>query len=287
FRNLLVTGNIFRHVFAWSYVIEQRYGSGYGGGNGFYLDYASGVHVYRNIAYNNSGAGYKLSCLWRDGDALFYNNIAANNYIYGMKMTGTDDCDNHEGSVNTQIVNNMFINNGQFGFQLISETPNTYGNLIIDHNLYYKNGWGGENSRETGNIQLFNGAMPFIYLNSLVEIRKQTAWEEHGIRGNPRLAGYNPADHAAYTLNWPDFHPTRRSYRVIDKGSGELPLSLRNLLQEFEVKDISCDHAFEIGAFEWVKPSSVCTVVYEVQTSNAGSGICLPMNFAGFIPAGW
>ena len=267
FKNVLVTGNVFRHIFAWSHVIEMRYGSGYGGGNGFYLDYASGVHVYRNISYNNSGAGYKLSCLWRDGDAIFYNNIAANNYVYGMKLTGTDECDNHDGSVNTQIVNNIFINNGQHGMQLISEYRNTYGNLIIDHNLYYKNGWAGGGLQPTSNIQLYNGSAPFTYFSSLVEIRVRTPWESGGNRGNPRLANYDPSDHAVYMHNWPDFHPTQKSYRVIDKGSATLPPSLISLLQEYNVEDIHCGDAFEIGAFELVMPSSVCNDVREDQPS--------------------
>ena len=261
FRDVLVTGNVFRHIFGWSYVSLLRQNNQFGDGNGFYLDYASGVHVYRNIAYNNSGAGFKLSCLWRDGDAVFLNNIAADNYLYGLKLTGTTGCDDHSGSVNTQIINNLLIRNGRYGFQIISAYANRYGNLTIDHNLYYQNGWDTQNSVPGANVQLYRRSFPFIYLVNLRDIRAQTPWENHGVEGDPLLQRYDLSSRLKYQYAWPDFRPTKQSFRILNGGSGKIPGSLLELLVSFGVEDLQCDIAREIGRYEFKGPSSYCKEV--------------------------
>ena len=47
--------------------------------------------------------------LWRDGDMILYNNIAANS-VYGFSF-GDMIKDDHNGSVNTQVANNILVNN--------------------------------------------------------------------------------------------------------------------------------------------------------------------------------
>lgn len=88
FRDFLVTGNVFRDTFGWTYVSEKRgrWTSGPEsevrglGGFGLYVDHASGIHAYRNIAYNNAFTGFMIYGVWRDGEIVYVNNVAANSF---------------------------------------------------------------------------------------------------------------------------------------------------------------------------------------------------------------
>jgi hypothetical protein len=63
--------------------------------------------------------------------------------------------------VNTQLVNNILINNDARGIQMVSAYDNDmFGNLIIDHNLYYNNGWNSQTAWQPVDIQLFQGSRP-------------------------------------------------------------------------------------------------------------------------------
>lgn len=263
FRNLLVAGNIFRNNYGWSFVSILRHMNDYGDANGFYLDYAAGVQVYRNIAFNNSGAGFKLTCLWRDDDTVLFNNIAANNYLYGFKFTGMQGCDDHNGSVNTQLINNTIINNGLYGIQFNSAYTNQYGNLTIDNNLYFQNGWNNPSGMTTAYLQLFRDSLPTEYFESLNELRTQTPWEDHGQEGNPFLAAYDASFNDVYTDIWPDFSPTSKSAHLIDKGTIGLTGSLANLITVFRVEDLFCGRAFDIGRFEFTQ-SGQCVDFKEI-----------------------
>jgi len=250
FRDVLVVGNTFKHVFGWSYVSIQRRINEYGDGNGFYLDYASGVHVYRNIAYNNSGAGFKLSCLWRDGDMVLYNNIAAGNYLYGIKTTGMDGCDDHQGSVNTQFVNNIISNNGLAGIEFLSVDREAYGNLIIDHNLYFQNGWDKNVKGSNVDILLYHRTSPDFKLRNISGIQEKTSWEDHGVFEDPMFKDSIIEGFIRY--QYPDFRlePASTNSPVFDTGSSELPSSLKRLMKIFEVEDIRCGVAYDIGPYE-------------------------------------
>lgn len=250
FRDVLIIGNTLRHVFGWSYVSIQRRINKYGDGNGFYLDYASGVHVFRNIAYNNSGAGFKLSCLWRDGDMVLYNNIAAGNYLYGIKTTGMDGCDDHQGSVNTQFVNNMISNNGLAGIEFLSVDSEAYGNLIIDHNLYFQNGWDKYVKGSNIDILLYHRKSPDLKLREVSGIQKKTGWEENGVFADPMVEDAIVLENNRY--QYPDWQlePSSTNSPLIDAGSIELPGSLIKLLNKFEVEDIRCGFAYDIGPYE-------------------------------------
>ncbi len=251
FRDVLITGNIFRNNFGWSYVSILRDLNHLGDAQGFYLDNASGVHVYRNIAYNNSGAGFKLSCLWRDGDAIYINNIAANNYVYGFTFTGQDECDDHNGSVNTRLVNNIMVNNGAYAYQFNSAYTNQYGNLVIDHNLYFQNGWDEAYVPELVDVQLYREGMPVAHLHGLADIRAETPWEQHGVEGDPYFYTYDINNHEHYITTWPDFHTTLASQNVIDNGMTALPDSLTELLNRFSVIDYSFGTSYDIGRYEY------------------------------------
>ncbi len=119
----MVTDNIFRDTYGWTWVSEQRRRWMGGessavrglGGFGLYIDHASGIHAFRNIAYNNAYTGYMVYGRWRDGSIVYVNNVAANS-LYGMSLGG-GQYDDH-GAVDTRVLNNILINNEAFGINL-------------------------------------------------------------------------------------------------------------------------------------------------------------------------
>ncbi len=255
FRDILITGNIFRDTFGWSYVSEKRkrWTGSEGsilrgmGGFGLYVDMASGIHAYRNIAYNNAWAGYLLFGTYRDGDIVYFNNVAANSLI-GFSLGGVT-FDTH-GAVNTQLVNNIVINNELYGFR-VADASRTFQNITLDHNLYFNNGWGqGWNPGAMELIHLNRSGLQYTHYQTLAELRTHTPWESHGLTDNPFFRNYNPADHDPHDGSWPDFHLSADSTRLIDQGTNALPFSLSVLLTHFGVDDPRQGTAFDIGRYE-------------------------------------
>lgn len=291
FRDVLVTGNVFRDNVAWTYVAEQRGGWWTGGegcevqgqaGFGLYLDYASGIHAYRNVAYNNAYAGFMLAGTWRDGDVVFYNNVAANS-LYGFRPSGVTD-DIHGGSVNTQIVNNTIVGNEGYGIYQCTAAEN-FGNVTIDHNLYYNNGW---RSYEDGGVWQ-PGAMAVRvendgqrYYQTITEIQQHPwQWEQHGVEGDPAFRHYNPDDHDLYDGSWPDFRLTLASDGVVDAGS-TLPSSLTDLLELFNVDDPQWGAGYDIGWHEGSLDISVSPLTQQIRLGETAIYVVSVQAVAGF-----
>lgn len=264
FRDVLVTGNIFRDVAAWTYVAQQRVGWWQGGeqcevkgqaGFGFYLDYAAGIHLYRNLAYNNSYAGVMLAGTWRDGDLVFANNTIANS-LYGFRLSGVE-ADTHGGNVNTQIINNLIVNNEGYGIYQCTADDN-FGTLGIDHNLYYNNGWRAYDDGgvwRPGNMAIRNPSGQ-TYYPTLADIRAHPyGWEAHGVAGDPYCAQYDVNDHDPYDGSRPDFSLTGQSAPLLDAGAA-LPSSLTTLLQHHNVADGVAGDAPDLGWKE-AQPTAV------------------------------
>jgi hypothetical protein len=256
FRNFLVTGNVFRDTYGWTYVSEKRRRWMGGessevrglGGFGLYVDHASGIHAYRNISYNNAYTGYMVYGRWRDGEIVYVNNVAANS-LYGV-ILGGGQYDTH-GSVNTQLVNNILVNNEGFGLSL-SYAEGSYANMTIDHNLYFNNGWRSDEQGgmwKTGAMVIQEGGSWDPY-PTLSEAQTNTPWEGHGLEGDPAFWSYNPADHDLHDGSWPDFHLTAASTDAIDQGATTLPASLTSLLEAFGVFDYHSGSAYDIGRYE-------------------------------------
>jgi hypothetical protein len=253
---VLITGNVFRNTFGWTYVSEkrQRWTGGEGsevrglGGFGLYVDHASGFHAYRNISYNNAYTDYMVYGVWRDGDLVYVNNIAANS-LYGMSLGGSQ-YDTH-GNINTQVLDNLIVNNEAFGMTVSYAAGHT-ANMTIDHNLYFNNGW---RSEEQGGIW-HAGAMvervdgswdPYI---TLADVQANTLWEDHGQEGDPALWDYDPSEHDLHDGSWPDFHLTSESILAIDRGVTALPASLTALLVKYNVDDYVWGATLDIGRYE-------------------------------------
>jgi hypothetical protein len=256
FRDFLVTGNVFRDSFGWTYVSEKR-GRWTGGpssdvrgtgGFGLYVDHASGVHAYRNLSYNNAYTGYMLSGVWRDGPMIYANNVAANG-LYGFSLGGAS-YDTH-GSVDTRVINNIVINNEGFGMS-VSYADGRSDDMVVDYNLYHNNGW---RSHEDGGMW---HAGPMVVqeggswdpYETLAEVQANTPWEGHGVAGDPAFWEYDCSDHDRHDGSWPDFHLTAASTNAIDQGTTELPESLAALLDAFDVDDFHWGTALDIGRYE-------------------------------------
>jgi hypothetical protein len=256
YRNVLITGNVFRNTFGWSHIAQERklWSGGTGsavqgmGGFGLYLNMTSGMHVYRNIAYNNAYADFQMYGLWRDDNLVYYNNIAANS-LHGFYLAGIDDVPPINTS--TPFFNNIMINNENYGI-VYDDSADCIGgitNLNFDHNLYYGNGW-SNGIYKPGVMIIYRGAYVNSYYQTLSQMQADTAWEDHGVAGDPLLRNYDLTDRDLFDDSWPDFRLTGSSVNAIDRGTVSLHSSLNALLTQFEVADFRSGAAFDIGRYE-------------------------------------
>jgi len=250
FKDILITGNVFRSNFGWAYAAEkrQRWMGGAGsiiqgmGGFGVYMDMSSGVHAYRNVAYNNAYAGYMFSGEWRDGEILYLNNVAANN-LHGFAFEGIDD-DTH-GNVNTQVKNNVLINNEMTGISFNYATQ--LNNVAIDYNLYYNNGW---RATTTSGLLALCGTTSCATQKTIAQVRANTPWEDSGAGGDPAFWSFDLGDHNLFSNARPSFHLTAQSALAIDRGTVSLPASLAGQINNFHLVDARRGAAFDVGRYE-------------------------------------
>lgn len=222
FRDVLLIGNTLRHHYGWSYASSQRHRWEEGeAGFGLHLKYASGIHAYRNLAYGNSSANFFVAQTWRDGDILLYNNLLAH-AAYGINLWNPEEL-NSQAVLNTQVVNNIFVNNAKFALQqTVSPQEDRF---TLDYNLYFMNGW-----------NLAKGGLLNTYL-TLDQIQTQTPWEVHGLILDPAFVYYNyTVQQQTRNNHWVDFHLTPQSF-AIDRGNTLLPPSLSRLLMEFGIQE--------------------------------------------------
>jgi hypothetical protein len=277
FRNFLITGNLFRNTFGWSYISEQRQrwmgdnGSQVKGMGGFglFLDQVSGIVAYRNIAYNNAFYGYTIYGHWGDGDIVFVNNVAANS-VYGMNLGGDDI--NGADPVNTKLLNNIFVNNENFGLYL-NKVDGPYTNMAVDYNLYFNNGWRRSNQSGVMVIQVAS----WDEYSTMIDVQQNTPWEVHGLEGDPAFLSYDPSDHNLYDSSWPDFHISTANDYAIDRGTASLPATLTALLNEFGITDFQIGSAFDIGRYE-----AGFLILASPSTSRANPGDTVNFNLSLF-----
>lgn len=244
FRDFLVMDNVFRDTFGWTYASVRRRARFAGdesprtglGGFGFYVDYASGIHAYRNVAYNNAHIGYSLYGYWRNGDVLYYDNIAANS-VYGVHMSQhTNESETLDvPAINTQLKNNILVNSEVDGVYL-ADKHGTFENVALDHNLYFGNGWRTEGGGSfPGDMVISIEDQPWSETASFrgVEaIREATPWEEHGLSADPGFRSYDWDDHDWDDGSWPDFRLRADSvWRTHPKAP--LPGSMTRLIRAF------------------------------------------------------
>lgn len=243
FRDVLVIGNTLRYNYGWSDVAAQRrkWADGYFG-IGLYLNDASGIHAYRNLAYNNGWAGIFLLQHWRDGEVILSNNLLAN-ASRGINIWNIKDLDTQK-SMNTQIINNLLINNEDYGIEHSIAADDTQS--LIDHNLYYANGWSG--GFKTGAMTIVRGDA----YEQLADIQANTIWETHGLNEAPAFFSY---DYQAQRQRGDDSvldFGLKRGSAAIERGTAELPASLPTLLADFNLQPVPKQGTvWDIGPFEY------------------------------------
>jgi hypothetical protein len=244
FRDVLITGNLFHDIEGWTDVSEARQRWGWGrrfgrGGFGVYVDRASGAHVHRNVFSSMGHAGVMLSHDWRDGRVVVSNNAMVGGMV-GLRAYGYDE-DTH-GAVDTRAQNNAFVGNEAYGV-VVDDRDGELGNLSLDHNLYWANGW-GEGVRG-GGAMLWHVGDDELPMPGLSELNEGLGWEAHGRDEDPAFAALDVSNNEP-----PDARPTAASVALIDQGA-PLPASLVALLRRFGIQE-RFNGVVDIGAYEWM-----------------------------------
>ena len=241
FRDVLIMNNIIRNNFGWSAVAELR-----GRWNGLfafgiYPSYSSGLNIYRNLLYKNSWANIFALQSWRDGELIIANNLLAS-ANYGLGLWSTKEYETHL-NVNTQIINNILVNNEEYGIHHKGTADDAQ--FILNHNLYYANGWGvglGKLGVMSNNNTVYQ---------DLESAQTQTPWEQQGVNHDPLFLNYDYfAARNRYDSSVGNFQ-IRTDSPVIDQGAA-IPASLTALVTKFGIIDFPQQATVDIGAFEYL-----------------------------------
>ncbi|CAM4207694.1 LamG-like jellyroll fold domain-containing protein [Pseudoalteromonas byunsanensis] len=249
FRDTLVINNQFSNVIGWTYIAEQREGFSGGiqsdikgmGGYGLYIDMAAGIHVYRNIAYNNALAGFSFAGAYEMGDIVLMHNIAANS-LYGVYLSDWEDDVN---SQYTRILNNILINNEAYG--ILRDGGNAdYGNFMVDHNFYEQNGWRSSSAggvHKPGDVYIYRDLVANEHYPSMHQITN--GWEQSGINGQVLFANYPLDDHSfGIKPQWPDFRLTAKSDAIDRTTDLEVYQRVKSIAE-----DLEAIHSHPLGSF--------------------------------------
>ncbi|MBN2573697.1 MAG: DUF1565 domain-containing protein [Deltaproteobacteria bacterium] len=280
FRDVLVIGNISRNNVGWTWVSEKRqnwtyYGKG---GMGYYIDFAGGIHFFRNIAYNNGLEGLMASGSWMDQPVVVANNTfvesptgigAGSRNAYAPSNTGYD------------VVNNIFLHHRRFVHSFDSPLV-LQGNVRIDNNLYYGNGYEPWPQHTPGIMSGDLVSSSYEELPTLAEVQSTLGFEANGVEGDPLLASYDPD---ITDGRWQDFRLTAASALAIDKGAA-LPASLVVLLAKFGIDSGQKGAALDLGAIEFDPgnpgaPVEIAVGPRDAGASEAGTPWSIPVSVDG------
>ncbi|MBW2262537.1 MAG: right-handed parallel beta-helix repeat-containing protein, partial [Deltaproteobacteria bacterium] len=177
FRDVLVTQNVSRNNIGWAWVSETRDNWTYHGkgGMGYYIDYASGIHFFRNIAYSNGLAGFMASGSWMDNSVVLANNTIADSplgYTMGVRNPFSDS------AVGLDVINTIFLHLDRFAFSFGDERI-VEGNASIDHDLFHLCGFEDWPSHTPGIMAGHVDSTGYRELPTLDEVRA-LGFEESG-----------------------------------------------------------------------------------------------------------
>ncbi|MFH2010946.1 MAG: right-handed parallel beta-helix repeat-containing protein, partial [bacterium] len=244
FRDTLVIGNVSRNNVGWAWVSEARQNWTYHGkgGMGYYIDFAGGVHLFRNIAHENGLAGFMASGSWIDQGAVLVNNTIVNSprgYTMGVRDPFNDQ---NAGLV---IANTIFLHTQRFALGVGDERI-LDGEVVVDHNLYHLVGYEDWPQHTPGILSGHVDSGGYQEFPTLADVQGEVGLEQNGAEGDPALAGFDPAltDGA-----WQDFRLTAGSTLAIDTGA-PLPVSLVALLGRFGIDPGQRGAALDRGAIE-------------------------------------
>ena len=266
FRDVLVIGNISRHNIGWAWASEQRQNWTYQGkgGMGYYIDFAGGIHFFRNIAYGNGLEGLMESGSWMDQPVVVANNTFADSpYAIGAGLR------NAYAPSNTgyDVVNNLFLHHRRF-VHSFGEVEILQGNVRIDRNLYYGNGYEAWPQHTPGIMAGDVTGAGYDELPTLADVRSTVNQELSGVEGDPMLASYDPS---VTDGRWPDFRLTAASALAIDQGAA-LPASLVALLAKFSIDSGQKGAALDLGALEYDLENPDVPPIIDVGPRDGGTG---------------
>lgn len=244
FRDTLAMGNVSRNNVGWAWVSEARDNWTYHGrgGMGYYIDFAGGVHLFRNIAYDNGLAGFMASGSWIDQGAVLVNNTIVNSprgYTMGVRDPFNDE---NAGLV---ITNTLFLHTQQFALGVGDERV-LAGQVVVDHNLYHLVGYEPWPQHTPGILSGHVDGSGYRELPTLAEVQTELGLELNGLEGDPLLAGFDPG---VTDGSWQDFRLTPQSALALDTGA-PLPDSLATLLERFGLESGQLGAALDRGAIE-------------------------------------
>jgi hypothetical protein len=265
FRDVLVTGNVSRNNVGWAWVSEQRDNWTYGGkgGMGYYIDYAGGIHFFRNVAYENGLAGFMASGSWYDQPVVLANNTFVNSpdgYDLGIRAA--------RSSANTgfHAVNNIFAHLQEVAFGVGDERI-LRGDVELDHDLFSQCGYADGRGLMAGHVD----SSGYRELATLADVQG-IGFEANGREGDPLFASFDPA---ITDGSWQDFRLTTASTLAIDTG-GELPESLTALLAKFGLTDGRKGAALDRGAIEFDPDNPGAPFTIEVGPTDGTAAITTP-----------
>lgn len=241
FRDVLISNNIIHHNFGWSAVAELRGKSDGYFAMGIYATYSSGLVFYRNLLYKNSWTNIFGFQGWRDGEFLVVNNILAN-ATYGLELWNNKDFETHQ-SVNTQIYNNIFANNEEFGIH--HKGTATEAQFQLDYNLYYANSW------QVSSAKLGVMSNSGTVYSDLSEVRAKTPWEQHGVGLDPKFIDYDYFGARDFYEHRPSNFQINQESNGLDRGTA-IPARVIELLQKFGQQDQAIFGTVDIGVAEFI-----------------------------------
>jgi MYXO-CTERM domain-containing protein len=212
------------------------------GGIGYYINYAGGMHFFRNIAYDNGLDGFMATGGWVDQGVVMANNTFVNSVSAYSLGTGGESC---KTATALDTRNTLFLHHRRSAIGVGEAEILAGGHVRMDYNLYFLNGYEPWPQHTPGILSgdVGGGYQEFPTLD---QVRASLGLEQHGVEGDPKLAGFDPTVDDG---TWQDFRLTTDSSLAIDKG-GELPPSLVALLDKLSIESGQKGAALDIGAIE-------------------------------------
>jgi hypothetical protein len=280
YQDILVMGNISRDHIGWSYaawMMELPYRQSEPGGwwphtvlgelgMGVYLDYASGVTIYRNLLVGNSAAGVYFTGNYREHQPNFvvHNTIAhtLDGVHFGNSFNGFPH-------TNSRLLGNIFLNCENAGTHYAYSSGDTYNdpdltalNLAIDYNLYKpypdppdQDPWPGYDPTwyDPAVLEYLTSGNRWEPYRTLAFLQDHTDWETHGTTwqsDQPLVVNEAGSGQADYAL---------AEYSVaIDEGLPATPAEVTALMSQLSASlgapitdETRLGTAYDAGAFEY------------------------------------
>lgn len=274
FRDTLAVGNVSRNNIGYTWVSDKRQNWMYHGkgGMGYYINFAGGMHFFRNIAYNNGLDAFMQSEGWIDQPVVIANNTFAGS-VNGYSMSG--DQAYSKQNVGFDSVNNIFLHLRRFAMGA-GDPAVLKGKVSIDNNLYHLVGWEPWPQHTPGILAGDLLGTGYQEIPTLEEVRSKMGFELHGVSGDPKLAGFDPSVEDG---TWQDFRLTASSDLAIDKGQ-PLPAPLAAVLTKFSIDPGQKGAALDIGAIEFDPANPNAPFAIDVGPSDGTEPIPVPWTSA-------